>query len=216
MSNSTGDHRRSTAPASSPVLRRWSALAGRLVRGTARTALGFAAPVAVALISPSLATASDATDTGDRFRRASRLHSHRAADCRTADHARFGTRHTHRRGVRRDHPRRSHRLTRRHQHSDHYRVVVRDGVRHRLHRCGCVQVFTAGHYDRVQKKVRTRGRYERVWVEPVYRTVSTRWGGCRRVLVRAGHYERVWRPGRVRYVTERVWVPGDWRFDRRC
>ena len=83
---------------------------------------------------------------------------------------------------------------------NHHRptYIVEHGVR---------KIWVPGHYEIRREQVRTRGRYERVWVPPKFRTTFC--GGQRiTVKVRDGFYKKVFRPGEVRYVKRRVFVPG--------
>ena len=96
----------------------------------------------------------------------------------------------------------------------HDRSHVRH-VRNRHLSCGCLTVWTAGHYDFVNKRVWTPGFYERVWVPAHYGT-EIRFGRRISIQIGGGHYDNVYRPGYYQTVRERIWTAGRYSTTRRC
>jgi hypothetical protein len=82
----------------------------------------------------------------------------------------------------------------------HDRVVVVERAPRR--------VFVPGHYETRCVEVWVPGCAERVWVEPVYRTVTVGYGNVARVLVREGGYRVIEKPGHYETQHVQIWVPG--------
>jgi hypothetical protein len=75
--------------------------------------------------------------------------------------------------------------------------------RHVVHR-----QFVPGHYETRCVEVWVPGAERRVWVDPVYETVTDPCGNVTRILVRDGRFRIVRDPGYYETRHVQVWVPG--------
>lgn len=70
--------------------------------------------------------------------------------------------------------------------------------------------WVEGFYETRSKQVYHPGRYESVWIDPIYEEYDLGCGRTFRVCVQIGRHEIVWREGYYTIEYDQVYVPGHW------